>query len=280
MLLLYLLLLGLIFSALYWLIVTTEGVYLGRRVVIWLYDLFAQQYEHIKGYVPEIESRFLGRPIMQLLGSNTAPLILDVATGTGRLPRTLLAQPAFQGTVIGIDLSQRMLHYGAARLTEAMYYGRVHLMHIPAENLPFPDATFDLVSCLEALEFMHQPRVVVAELVRVTRPGGWLLLTNRCGTDAKLMPGKAWTPKQARRIYTKEFGLMGVRIQPWQFDYDLVWAQKPGSSSPTRKRPLEEIWRCSRCAEIEMIAVEGGYICGNCEQRVSTEKDGVILAIP
>jgi SAM-dependent methyltransferase len=161
-------------------------------------------------------------------------------------------------------------------VAEGLYYGRVHLIHLPAEELPFADNLFDLVTCLEALEFMIHPKTVIAELVRVTRPGGWLLLTNRKGFDAALMPGKTWSNEQAKAIYREEFGLLDVRIQTWQLDYDLVWAKKAGTSLPTRARPLEEIWLCPRCGKPEMILVEEAYVCGECEARVPVSKDGVI----
>lgn len=264
---------------LWWLLITTEGVYLGRRVVILLYDLYASRYERTKGYDPLYEARFLAWPIQQRLKPNRAPLVLDVATGTARLPRALMQNPGFMGSLIGIDLSRKMLHYGAGRVAEWMDCGRVHLMHLPAENLPFPDDTFDLVTCLEALEFMSRPYAAIEEMIRVTRPGGWLLLTNRRGTDARLMPGKTWSHERAYQIYTEKFGLLEVEILPWQDLYDLVWARKSGDSLPTRVRPLEEIWLCSRCHTPTMIQDENGYRCGNCRKRVSVARDGVIEGV-
>lgn len=272
--LLGLLVVGLLAALLYWLIVTTEGVYLGRGVVIWLYDRFAPKYERIKGYETPVETYFLGRPLLLALPTE-APLVLDVATGTGRLPRNLWGQPNFKGRIVGIDLSRPMLRQAVGRVAEGMHHGRIVLMHGPAEKLPFPDNTFDLVTCLEALEFMSRPRTVIAELVRVTRPGGLLLLSNRIGRDAKLMPGKTWSVEQAYRVYEDEFGLH-TEIRAWQFDYDLVWLRKSGESSPVGPRPLEEIWCCPRCAEVAMSATDGGYTCLSCGARVAVGDDGVI----
>src|SRR5258707_8700162 len=85
---------------LYWLLITTEGVYLGRRVVVWLYDVYASRYDNIKKYDTDWESATLGRPILRVLSNIPAPLILDVATGTARLPLTLFDQPRFNGYVI------------------------------------------------------------------------------------------------------------------------------------------------------------------------------------
>jgi ubiquinone/menaquinone biosynthesis C-methylase UbiE len=278
LLILLLILLGLALLALllWWLLIKTEGVYLGRGVVIWLYDLYASRYESIKGYEDSTEAYYLARPILQRLAPNSAPMVLDVATGTARLPRALTRQSEFQGRVVALDLSRDMLHYGAGRVAEVMHDERVYLLHAPAEQLPFPDASFDLVTCLEALEFMRQPKAVLAELIRVTRPGGLLVLTNRRGMDAKLMPFKTWDDESAYALYQKELGLEKVEIAAWQFDYDLVWAYKPGDSLPVRARALEEVWCCPRCAQVAMQRNEGGYHCGECGQAVPIAADGVI----
>ncbi|MBZ0308464.1 MAG: class I SAM-dependent methyltransferase, partial [Anaerolineae bacterium] len=135
-----------------------------------------------------------------------------------------------------------------------------------------------LVTCLEAIEFMNRPYAAIEEMIRVTRPGGWLLLTNRRGTDAHLMPGKTWSRERAYQIYTEKYGLLEVEILPWQDLYDLVWARKPGESLPVRVRPLEEIWLCSRCHTPTLIQDENGYRCGTCQKRVSVARDGVIEA--
>jgi hypothetical protein len=70
---------------LWYLLIETEGVYLGRRVVIWLYDVFATRYDGIKEYEPVWEMLLLTQPIMAINGNDDDPLILDIATGTGRL---------------------------------------------------------------------------------------------------------------------------------------------------------------------------------------------------
>src|SRR5512136_3279019 len=81
----------------YWELVLAEGVHLGPRVVALLYDLVARRYDGIKQFDPAYEEWFIGEPLAQALSPVRHPLVLDVATGTGRLPRTLLAQPNFAG---------------------------------------------------------------------------------------------------------------------------------------------------------------------------------------
>ena len=48
----------------YWLLIVTEGVYLGRRVVIWLYDWYAGRYDEIKHFRSEYDHLFLSQPIL------------------------------------------------------------------------------------------------------------------------------------------------------------------------------------------------------------------------
>lgn len=262
--------------AIYWLVFLTEGVYLGRRAVIWLYDLYAGRYDDIKQYDPVTESYFLAIPLLQRLVAVRAPLILDVATGTARLPLALLDQPVFQGRIVALDLSRKMLAVAAAKL--APHRSRIALLHQRAETLPFPDNTFDAVTCLEALEFMMDPPVVLRELVRVLRPGGLLVLTNRQGRDAHLMPGRTFAHAHLDRLLRDEMGMAAVEIQPWQVDYRIVWAVKAGRSPVAGPLSLGEIWRCPGCGAVELIQVERGWRCLMCEARVPVGEDGVIEA--
>ncbi len=256
------------------LLVRTEGVFLGRKTVIWLYDVYAGRYDDIKQFDPETEHYYLAEPILQRLPHVPAPLVLDVATGTGRLPLALLEQPTFQGRVVGLDLSRKMLAVAAEKL--APFGQRAALLHHPAESLPFPDNAFDLVTCLEALEFTMDPPAVLREQVRVLRPGGLLVLTNRQGLDARLMPGHTFAHDRFEHLLREDLGLEHVAIDPWQVDYRIVWATKPGSAPPAGALSLAEIWRCPRCSQIEMVPVAGGWRCLGCETLVRAGPDGVI----
>jgi SAM-dependent methyltransferase len=223
---------------LWWLLVTTEGVYLGRRVVIGLYDLYAARYDRIKKFHPHYEHWLLAAPLLVRVagalpevvfpvefdgesGVLVAPLVLDVATGTGRLPLALLETDQFAGRVIGVDLSWRMLAQARDKL--AFEPTRANLLQCAGDALPFPDDFFDAVICLEALEFMPDPTAALAELVRVLRPGGVLLVSNR--VRMRWMPGKIWTPS-ALCEKLEGLGIAAVEIEPWQVDYQRVWGIK------------------------------------------------------
>jgi SAM-dependent methyltransferase len=264
-------------ALLYWQLIIAEGTHLGPRVVTLLYDLSARAYERIKQYDAGDEQWFLGLPLARALELIPAPLVLDVATGTGRLPRALLRQPPFEGRVIGLDLSRHMLH--EATKQTAQFADRLSYVWQDARNLPFDDDTFDAVTSLEALEFTPNPREVLAEMVRVLRPGGVLLTTNRIGRDVKLLPGRTF-PRSAFARVLGEFPLEDVKVRPWQMDYDLAWAIKSGEPHGGGVRSLPEILRCPACHE--SVEREGSaFHCTGCSRAYPIAEDSVIeLAHP
>ena len=267
--LLGLVLVGLI---LYWQLVIAEGTYLGSRVVILLYDWSAHIYERIKRYDTGDEQWFLGLPLIRALALIPAPLVLDVATGTGRLLRALLRQPGFAGRAIGLDLSRRMLRQAVRRT--AQFADQVTYIWQDARRLPFDDGTFDAVTCLEALEFVPSPRGVLEELVRVLRPGGVLLVTNRVGHDARFLPGRAF-PRDAFERMLREFPLEEIKVRRWQMDYDLAWAVKAGEPRGGGVRPLPDILRCPACGG-RLSREAHAFLCTDCTRAYPIAEDGVI----
>jgi len=249
----------LLIAFLYWQLILAEGAYLGRRVVIMLYDWSARIYDRIKGFNPGYEQWFLGLPLSRALADYPDPLILDVATGTARLARTLFRQNSFRGRLIGLDLSRKMLQQ-AVRET-ALWANRITFIRRDASELPFPDATFDAVVCLEALEFMPDPGQVLREMVRVLRPGGVFLITNRIGKDARWLPGRTYK-SEAFEAKLHALPLEMVHTKLWQEDYDLVSAVKVGARGPAPPRRLEDILRCPRCRQ-PLQRGDTAFLCEN-----------------
>ncbi len=225
--------------ALYWLLITTEGTYLGARVVTLLYDWTAGRYDKIKNLHFVNETRFLGLPVSEALSSLPCPRVLDVATGTGRMLLALLREPDFPGMVVGIDRSMPMLTQGWVALQD--YRDRLALLRQDAANLAFVDQSFDAVTCLEAMEFMVRPLHVLAEMIRVLKPGGFVLISNRVGSDARFFPGR-----MSNRGYLEQalqqMGMVDVATERWQVHYDLVWARK----STGQKEAATEGMRCKK----------------------------------
>ncbi len=222
-----LLLLSLVFI-LYWLFVYSEGAYLGKHAVIGLYDWAASRYDRIKNIYPQDDAEHLALPLLENLSHVTEPLILDVATGTARLPLALLRQWHFHGRVIGLDLSRSMLGVAQKRIHNQSH--RASLIRQDAMVLPFPNQRFDAVTCLESLEFLPRPGDALREMVRVLRPGGQFLISNRVGVDALFFPGRVH-PTAALEQDLARLGLTEVQSRPWQVHYTLIDARKPAPTA-------------------------------------------------
>jgi len=226
----------------WWLIIETEGVYLGRRVVVALYDLVAPRYDRIKQFDEQADLTLISLPIMARLAPQADPLILDVATGTGRLPLLMARNAGFQGHVLGLDASRRMLNTARRKVAAERFEGYITLMRHDAGELPFAGDSFDAVTCLEALEFLPDPQAALREMIRVLRPGGTLLTTIRI--DTRWMPSRAWSEGKMRREL-EALGMGDIQFQVWQDDYTQVWARKAGESQAVGAGKLAEVLKAA-----------------------------------
>jgi len=91
--------------------------------------------------------------------------VLDVATGTGAVATELAREKGC--TVVGLDQSPEMLAVARRRVPAG-----VTLVEGRAEQLPFPDATFDALTFTYLLRYVDDPAATLQELTRVVRPGG------------------------------------------------------------------------------------------------------------
>ncbi len=97
--------------------------------------------------------------------------ILDVGCGTGEIT-VRLADEFPAARLVGVDLLES--HLELARVKAARFSDRVQFRVGDAFELPFPDASFDLVVCRHLVQAIPTPERVLAELVRVARPGAML----------------------------------------------------------------------------------------------------------
>jgi len=100
--------------------------------------------------------------------------VLDIAGGTGDLARAFARKAGPQGTVVHTDINFEMLRTGRDRLLDDGL--ALPTMVCDAEQLPFADGHFDLVSVAFGLRNMTHKDRALAEMQRVLRPGGRLLV--------------------------------------------------------------------------------------------------------
>jgi SAM-dependent methyltransferase len=131
--------------------------------------------------------------LVDRVGVDAAHDVLDVATGTGNV--ALLAAEGGARTV-GIDLTPEL--FDTARRRAEQLGVEIEWVAGDAEELPFADATFDRTFSAFGVQFAPRHAVVAAELLRVTKPGGAIVLAN-------------WTPEgQVGEL----FRIMGRYLPP------------------------------------------------------------------
>jgi phosphatidylethanolamine/phosphatidyl-N-methylethanolamine N-methyltransferase len=116
--------------------------------------------------------------------------VLEVGVGTG------LALPHYGPgvTVTGIDFSADMLAKARARVAEMGLTRIESLQRMDAGAMDFPDATFDTVVTMHLLSVVPEPERVMAEIARVVRPGGRVVIVNHFASTSGAM---AWIERRA-----------------------------------------------------------------------------------
>jgi len=261
-----------------------EGVHLGPRMQAWLYDRWSKKYDEGKRESQLRDTEMLARPLLDLLKDVPEPFVLDFATGTGRLSYALLSQPDFKGHIIALDLSQRMLEQAVTKISgldtsekgtrSTQPQDQVEFLRHVSLPLPFPDAAFDVVCCLEVLELFPNMDEPLAELTRVLRPGGILLSTR--GTEESGRKAKVKS-KAAYGALLKKYNVENFQIAPWWKLFDRVIAVKNGKSLPVGAKKLSALMRCGACKQTQWKCEAGVLKCQNCGKELPITKAGIVL---
>ena len=116
--------------------------------------------------------------------------VLDIAGGTGDLARAFARQVGTGGVVVHTDINASMLAVGRDRLLDEGL--SLPTLVCDGEQLPFADASFDLVSVAFGLRNMTHKERALAEMARVLRPGGRLLVLEFSKVAAPLQKPYDW----------------------------------------------------------------------------------------
>jgi len=154
---------------------------LQRRVQRYGWDLAACGYESLwQAQLADTQTRLLA-----LTAPAPGERVLDVASGTGLIALAAARAVEPGGSVLGIDLSGRMVEAARCR-AEKLQLPHAAFARMDAETLELPDAAFDLVLCALGLMYMPYPAQALREMRRVLKAGGRLGLAvwgerSRCG---------------------------------------------------------------------------------------------------
>jgi len=102
--------------------------------------------------------------------------VLDVAGGSGDLTTKFARLVGADGRVVLADINESMLEVARARLADEGIAGNIDFAQADAENLPFPDNSFDCVSIAFGLRNVTRKQEALSSMFRVLKPGGKLLV--------------------------------------------------------------------------------------------------------
>lgn len=139
---------------------------------------FDRQVAHYLQGSPMADQGLLGL-IVRMASPTAADRVLDIACGAGFLVCELARGVRW---VCGTDLSERML---AEARRQALALNQTHtaFYQADAERLPFGCEAFDLVSCKLAFHYFPHPKVALAEMCRVARRAGRVVLVDRVSSE-------------------------------------------------------------------------------------------------
>lgn len=190
-------------GGLLWLL--TSAGSLNQRLLFRLYERLGQRLYA----APDWE------PLLAQLTLHGGECILDIGTASGSLPLALVQR--FEVQAIGIDWSPQLIATAQQQAADNGLAERVSFQVVDVRGgLPFADASMDGVICLGVVETLSDPAALIAEIERVLKPSGWLLLS---------LYGQRWGA-QAWYEQLLAPNLQVRQISPYTPSYNLQTCQK------------------------------------------------------
>ena len=126
----------------------------------------------MSGGIHRIWKRFT----IELSGVRKGHVVLDIAGGTGDLASRFSDIVGSEGRVILADINDSMLRVGRDKLIDSGRYGNIDCVQADAQDLPFPDESFDCITIAFGLRNVTDKDAALRSMLRVLKPGGRLLV--------------------------------------------------------------------------------------------------------
>jgi len=141
-----------------------------------VFDSVAGNYDIMNDVMSMGIHRIWKRKTIELSGVRPGHKVLDLAGGTGDLTKAFANRVSRDGKVVLADINESMVRVGRDRLINEGIAGNVDYTITNAEALAFPDNTFDVATIAFGLRNVTNKDKALAELCRVLKPGGQLLI--------------------------------------------------------------------------------------------------------
>lgn len=155
--------------------------------------------------------------------------ILDVGIGTG----ISLEEFSRNNSIVGVDISEPMLRKAQRRVKEAGLTNVECLSVMDATKLGFPDASFDVVIAQFVITAVPDPDATLDEFLRVTKPGGEIILANHLGAES----GPRYVFEQC---FAPVARYLGWRPE-FQFSRIANWAAKQNNVQLLERRAIQPL---------------------------------------
>jgi demethylmenaquinone methyltransferase/2-methoxy-6-polyprenyl-1,4-benzoquinol methylase len=139
-----------------------------------MFDAIAPRYDALNRVMSFGIDRAWRRRAVEAMKLGPGARALDLATGTGDVALEILRRPGV--TVEGLDPSPKMLEIAGRKAEAAGVASRFSIRTGDAQALPYPDASFDAVSIAFGIRNVPDRDRALAEMRRVTRPGGRIVI--------------------------------------------------------------------------------------------------------
>lgn len=220
-----------------------------------------------------------GDDLRQMVGSvslSGTEKVLDIATGAGH---TALAFAPFVCECYGIDLTAEMVQV-ATKLAEDRRVSNVRFQAGSAEDIPFPDASFDIATCRFAAHHFANVGKAVREIARVLKPGGIFLLVDHYAPEDATLDAfvnrldKMRDPSHVREHSLSEWkalfdrhGLSYHEILKWDLPLEFQeWVERSDTPPEVQRSIVELLKTASKpCKETFRVDFdENGYPSSFC----------------
>jgi len=158
-----------------------------EKMVGEVFSSVAAKYDIMNDFMSMGVHRLWKRHFVLTSGIEKGHKVLDLAGGTGDIAKLLAPKVGKSGHIIVGDINQEMLDVGKDRLIDAGLYGLVTTQQMNAEELPFEEDTFDLISMAFGLRNVTNQQKALNDMHRVLKPGGKLMVLEFTQVNLKFL---------------------------------------------------------------------------------------------